>query len=264
MICCWPCERLHGLWALPYLQVGPPPAALFECGWERVGGETLHVEPDGCPIRCSTHSFPITHLHTCSGAGKRAPLCLRPVSVYVCVLLFTGMQTQGPLFSRFQFLRCCLQDGYSFRQAVAGNSLLQWTKSCRSGGGRSRCSQRQLHACVDEAKGETLSLRLLFSPCCCCRCYCCCCCWIFERAHIHTNPRVGCTGQGPPGRDLSDGWRSGAVCCAMSHLPWADWLQLQDLRGFFFSLYWRWMDISSMFSLWWSIVSWQCCFSVFI
>lgn len=34
--------------------------------------------------------------------------------------------------------------------------------------------------------------------------------------------------------DLSDGWCSGAVCCAVSHLPWADWLQLQDLRGCFF------------------------------
>lgn len=27
---------------------------------------------------------------------------------------------------------------------------------------------------------------------------CCCCCWIFEKAQTHTDPRVGCTGQGPP------------------------------------------------------------------
>lgn len=202
-----------------------------------MGGETVHgsgLEPDGRPVKCSTHSFTITRLHARSGAGKRAHVCLRPVSVYVCMLLFTGwMQTYGP--SSVASNSC----GAVCETVIVSGKLSQETL-CSSGlkavgvgvGGAAWevkvdvmfsaatwCVQRW------SQRWNSGSESALF-PCCCC-CY-----WILERVQIHTDPRVGCMGQGPPGQDLSNGWRSGAVCCAVSHLPRADWLQLQDLRGF--------------------------------
>lgn len=42
------------------------------------------------------------------------------------------------------------------------------------------------------------------------------------RSKTHREPGGGCTGQDPPGRDVSDDGRSRAVCGGVSHLPRAD------------------------------------------
>lgn len=71
---CWPRQRPPRLWALPYLEVGPPRAAFFDCSRGGVGGERLHgrgLEPDR-PGGGSMLSFPITCVHVRSDAGIRA------------------------------------------------------------------------------------------------------------------------------------------------------------------------------------------------
>lgn len=188
------------------------------------------------------HRFPLARLHVRSDAGKHVRGC----TFHVClsVLLFAvTMQTQQALLVVCEMV---IVSGKLSQDTICSIGLKA------AGGSRSRrkadnsvCAKVKPEVKVCVCSAPLLPLWLLK---------------IWNGPNSHGR---GLHGAGPPGRDLSDDWRSGAVCCGVSHLPRADWLQLQDLHGYLFfnTLQWRQMDIFSMFSLWWWIVSWQCCFS---
>lgn len=209
--------------------------------------------------------------HACTrvqALGKRAHVCLRPVSVYVCMLLFTGWtQTYGP--SSVASNSC----GVVCETVIVSGKLSQETL-CSSGlkavgvgaggGGRWRggsksmwCSQQQLDACKDEAKGETLGLSLLFSPAAAATEY-------LKGSKFTWTPEWASRGRGPQAKTwaMADAPELSAVPCPTC--PEQIDYSFRTRVAFFSPLDWRWMDISSMFSLWWWIVSWQCCFSAFI
>lgn len=163
------------------------------------------------------HSFPLARLHVRSDAGNHARG--RTVHVRLSVLLFAvTMQTQRALLVVCEMV---IVSGKLSQDTICSSGLKA------AGGSRSRrqaddsvCAKVKPEVKVCACSAPLLPPRLLKI-------------WNGPNSH---RPRSGLHGAGPPGRDLSDDWRSGAVCCGVSHLPRADWLQLQDLHGYLFFL----------------------------